>query len=491
MLQAARFNFRDRSVAICAAFGLASAMAFGGAAIAPTVASANATSPNAPVSTLQPHLAGSAAQGSVITSTPGTFSNETTQHGTWFQCPSAGSNKCTATKNTGSTYTLTGSDPVGDYIRLDEVAANASGTNTVWSNVIGPITASAGSAGSGSGSSGSSSSGYTGACTQTISPGTNPATVESSMSAGQVLCLNSGTYQSITQSSANVFAGSGSAGSPIVVTSAPGQTATIQGADFINGNYVTLEYMNLDQADTLYDGNGGSNPAPCSYPLSEGMQINGSYVTLQNDNVYESKYRGVLIGIDYADPSNPSTGDIIRDNNIGPGGGCSQTQHLIYDDHSSNLQIYNNWMFDDHFGYAVQLYTSPGQTSVHGNVFDDVLNGVVDDSDVGANQTDNNVEINGYGGGPFLDNFRDRTGVTDTVNNNAVYNVSGGIGSAEQDVTLTGNITLTANPFVGGKDSDNYTPASNSAAASVASYGLWNGQGPPSPNPAVSYPVDP
>jgi hypothetical protein len=311
------------------------------------------------------------------------------------------------------------------------------------------------------------------------------------MSAGQVLCLNSGTYQSITQSSANVFAGSGSAGSPIVVTSAPGQVATIQGADYINGSYVTFEYMNLDQADVLYDGNGGSNPAPCSYPLSEGMQINGSYVTLQDDNVYESKYRGVLIGIDYANAANPSTGDIIRNDNIGPGGGCNQTQHLIYDDHSRNLQISNNWFFDDHFGYAIQLYTSPGQTSIHGNVFDDVLNAIVDDSDVGANQTYNNVEINGHGGGPFLDNFRDRAGATDAVNSNAVYNVSGGIGSAEQAVTLSGNVSLTASPFVGAKDSDNYAPAANSSAASVAGYGLWDGQGPPSPNPALSYPVDP
>ncbi len=141
MLQAAPFNFRDRAAAIFAAFSVASAMAFGGVAIAPTAALANATSPDSPVSTQRPVLAGSAAQGSVITSTPGTFSNETAQTDTWYRCPSASSLKCTATTTKGNTYTLGTSDPAGGYVRLDEVATNASGTNTVWSNAIGPITA--------------------------------------------------------------------------------------------------------------------------------------------------------------------------------------------------------------------------------------------------------------------------------------------------------------------------------------------------------------
>ena len=113
MLQAAPFNFRDRSAAIFAAFGVASAMAFGGAAIAPTVAGANATSPDSPVSTQRPVLAGSAAQRSAITATPGTFSNETSENATWYQCPSAVSTKCTATTNNGNTYTLGTGDTGG------------------------------------------------------------------------------------------------------------------------------------------------------------------------------------------------------------------------------------------------------------------------------------------------------------------------------------------------------------------------------------------
>jgi hypothetical protein len=482
VLKATPINFRDRSAAIFAAFGIA--LALGGAAIAPTVADAAA----GPVNTLAPSLAGSGALGSAITLTPGTFSNETTQDGTWEQCATAASTSCTATTHTGRAYTVSASDPVGDYIRLKEVATNASASTTIWSNAIGSVTAPVTPPAGGSG--------YTGACSKTISPGTDPATTESSMSAGQVLCLNSGAYQSITQSSANLFSASGTSVSPIVVTSAPGQSATIQGADYINGSYVTFEYLNLDEADTLYSSNGGSNPAPCAYPLSEGMQINGSHVTIQDDNVYESKFRGVLIGIDYSgSPSNQSSGDIIRDSNLGPGGGCSDSQHLIYADYSSGLQVYDNWFSDDPYGFGVQLYQSDTNADIHSNVFDNVLDATIEASGQGGNVTEHNVAINSavvskWSGftGRFVDCY---AGAGDTITNNAIFNVSNGFGSCPSGVTVSGSTTLAANPFLGGENSDNYALASNSAASQLAGYGLWNGQGPPSPNPAVSYPVDP
>jgi hypothetical protein len=140
MLHGAPFNFRGRSAAILAAFGVASAMALGGVVTTPTVAHADATSPKSPVSRLRPHLVGSSARGSVIALTPGTFSHETKEVGTWFRCPTKRNTRCTATEKKGHTYTVSGADPVGDYIRLDETATNASGTNTVRSNLIGPIT---------------------------------------------------------------------------------------------------------------------------------------------------------------------------------------------------------------------------------------------------------------------------------------------------------------------------------------------------------------
>jgi hypothetical protein len=333
-------------------------------------------------------------------------------------------------------------------------------------------------------------SGYTGTCTETIAPGTNPATTASAMSAGQVLCLNSGKYQSITQSSANMFNASGTSGNPIIITSAPGQTATIQGADYVNGNYITFENLNLDIADVLGTNN-GSDFAGCPSTTSEGMEINGSYVTLQDDNIYESVNRANLIGIGWnASTSNPVTGDVIRNNNIGPAGSCKQLDHLIYDDYSSGLQITGNWFFDDPYGYGVQFYQGPSNTTMTGNVLDNVVDGIIAASTGTGDVIEHNVAINlpnvsGEDSGMFVNCYQ--SGAT-TVQNDAIYNAANGFGSECGSLNIAGtNPTLTANPFVGGKNSDNYTLASNSAAATVAGYGLWNGQGPPSPNPAIAY----
>ena len=129
-------RFRDRSAAICTALGVASALALGGTMIAPTIAEAAAVTP---VNTQMPALAGTATPGSVITLTPGTFSNETTQDGTWERCPQVFSTACTALVNTGRKYTLSLSDPPGTSVRVKETATNANGTTTVWSNAIGPM----------------------------------------------------------------------------------------------------------------------------------------------------------------------------------------------------------------------------------------------------------------------------------------------------------------------------------------------------------------
>jgi hypothetical protein len=439
-----------------------------------------------PVNTQMPSLAGSAVSGSAITLTPGTFANETSQDGTWEQCTTATSTACTATTNTGTKYALGANDPIADYIRLKEVATGANGTTTVWSNAVGPVTAPAPPP--------PPPGGYTGTCTKTISPGTNPATTEASMTAGQVLCLNSGKYQSITQSSANMFNTAGSTGNPITITSAPGQTATIQGADYINANNITFENLNLDIADTLGTDN-GSDFAGCANPTSEGMEINGSYDTLQDDNIYESVNRANLIGIGWnASTANPVTGDIIHNDNIGPAGSCKQLDHLIYNDYSNGLQITQNWFFDDPYGYGVQFYQGPSNTTMTGNVLDNVLDGVIAASTGTGNLIQHNVAINlpnvsGYDSGMLANCYA--SGAT-TIQNNAIYNAANGFGTACGSLNITGtNPTLTANPFVGTKNSDNYTLASNTAATTIANYGLWNGQGAPTPNPATTYPQDP
>jgi hypothetical protein len=459
-------------------------VAFAGVMVAPSIAAAD----GGPVNTSMPSLAGSGAQGSVITLTPGAFANETTQDGTWEECPSATSTSCTATSNRGYRYTLSTSDPVGDYIRLNEVGINGNGSTTVWSNPIGPIT-------DGSNAPDSSSSpGYSGPCSKTISPPTDPARTESSMSPGQTLCLNSGTYDSITQSDPNYFNGSGTSGNPIVVTSAPGQTATIQGSDWLQGAYVTYQYLNLDVADTLDTQAVTADFGGCPTPTSDGIELDASNVVLRDNNIYESRYRGELIGVNYVGASTPVVNDVITHNNLGPAGRCKQLDHLIYDDYSNGLRITQNWFFDDPYGYGVQLYVAPSNTTITGNVFDDVLDGVIAASSNGGSTIDHNVGINlpavgGYRSGVLLNCYQSGSA---TASDNAVYNAANGLGSECGSLNISGtNPTLANNPFVGGENSDNYTLASNAAASAVAGYGLWDGQGPPSPNPAASYSQDP
>jgi Right handed beta helix region len=337
-------------------------------------------------------------------------------------------------------------------------------------------------------------SGYAGRCTETISPPTDPGAAESGMSQGQTLCLKSGTYDSITEAQPNYFNASGTAGKPIVVTSGPGQVATIQGSDWLQGAYVTLQYLNLNASDTIGTHASTGDFAGCSNPASDGVEIDASNVVLQDNNIYESVYRDELIGVNYARADKPVVNDVITRNNLGPAGSCKQLDHMIYDDYSTGLRITQNWFFDDPYGYGVQLYVGPTNTTISGNVFDDVLDGIVAASSNTGNIAEHNVGIDlphvtAYTSGMFVNCWGSKQA---TVRNDAVYNAANGIGPACGGLRISGtNPVLRASPFVGGKDSDHYTLASNDAANAVAGYGLWNGQGPPSPNPATSLPRDP
>ena len=189
---------------------------------------------------------------------------------------------------------------------------------------------------------------------------------------------------------------------------------------------------------------------------------------IQDNNIYESVYRDELIGVNYAGASKPVTNDVITHNNLGPGGSCKQLDHLIYDDYSTGLQITQNWFFDDPYGYGVQLYVGPTSTTISGNVFDNVLDGVISASSNAGNTITHNVAVNlpnvsGYSSGKMVNCYQSGPA---TASNNAVFNAANGIGTTCGSLQITGtNPTLTANPFVGGENSDNYQLASNAAAA--------------------------
>ena len=54
---------------------------------------------------------------------------------------------------------------------------------------------------------------------------------------------------------------------------------------------------------------------------------------------------------------------VIRFERIHDVGQCEAYDHLIYVSHGNNVQIYDNWLYNDPHGDAVQLYPGADQRS--------------------------------------------------------------------------------------------------------------------------------
>src|ERR1700722_7514270 len=124
MVNSSPHKLRGRSAAICAAFGVASAMAVGGAVLAPTVADA-ATA--APALTTAPSISGTYAVGGALTTTDGTFSGSgLTDTILWARTTQQGVPGTTIAGATGASYTLSAADK-GEYVYSLVTAANSAG----------------------------------------------------------------------------------------------------------------------------------------------------------------------------------------------------------------------------------------------------------------------------------------------------------------------------------------------------------------------------
>ena len=434
---------------------------------------------------LRPRTEAAPTVGEVLTTTNGTWNNTPTSYTyAWEDCNSTGSLCVPAlgSPTNTSAYVIVAAD-TSAYIQVTVTATNAYGSGVEGSALTGVV---------------ATVGGYTGSCTTTVGPTGDLSADINALTAGQTLCLTSGTYTGTNnyQGSSSDIAvdwSSGSSGSPITITAAPGATVTLVGGEYYNGSYVTVENLNLDVSNRDYSTNGGSDPAPCGYPVSEPIALYGQYITFQDDNIYGAAPSLRQIGL-WLDAGH----ETIQYDKISDEGSCDQTQHLIYDDTGAGTVIAHNWMWDDSFGYCVQLYPSPGTTLVYSNVFDGCIDGTVDATSVGGDQTYHNVAANAIQdpstdtGSPFTSGFLvnclGSSGVTDTVNTNAIWNMFNGYGVPCTGVTATGNQTLGSNPFVN-ETAHNYS----STASALSSYSLWNGVGPPVPDPAPADPgfVDP
>jgi hypothetical protein len=206
---------------------------------------------------------------------------------------------------------------------------------------------------------------------------------------GQTGCLRAGIYGNLSHwADLRV---SGRRGRRVTIRSSPGETATLVGYVVLEGDYLTLAQLRIDGSNRLYRTRrpGVACPAPVSQPLV----IAGHDDTLQYDDYFQSvpSLRSTGIGIGFWSHADNT---VIRYSKIHDVGQCQAYDHLIYLSHGNNVQIYDNWLYDDAHGRGVQLYPAPTNARVFANVIDHVGEGFVIGDEGGAAPSGNRIDAN-------------------------------------------------------------------------------------------------
>jgi len=328
------------------------------------------------------------------------------------------------------------------------------------------------------------------------SPYRTVARLDGSLSPGQTGCLLAGTYGSTSTSS--YLSNSGSASGQITITSYPGAIVTVVGLIDLAGSYTTLNGLNIDGSNTAYSSERADTS--CPYPVSNGLEIDGQNDILQYNNYYQSvaSLRGNGLGIGWSGRANNT---VIRYNRIHDVGGCDFYDHLIYLDSGNNVQIYDNWLWNDSHGWGIKLDPGPTNARIWANVIDSAGSGFgfgnsSGDNPTAGNQVFQNVVLNSVGlsnpdigwsqPGALVTSPGLLSSSTDNdVYDNDSYDNPGGISVlsdvSSSQLSVTGNISV--NPgFV--------NPAANDYAlvpgSPLASWGLWDGGFPAATTPSVA-----
>ena len=299
--------------------------------------------------------------------------------------------------------------------------------------------------------------------------------LDAALRPGQTGCLRAGIYGS-TSTWVQINS-SGTTSSRITIASYPGDWATVRGYVDIEGSYTTLSHLSIDGSNNLYTQHpaGVNCPAPTSQPLT----IAGHDDVLEFDDYYQSvaSLRGNGIGIGFWGNADNT---VIRFNKIHDVGQCQAYDHVIYLSHGNNVQIYDNWLWNDPHGRGVQLYPAPTNAKIFDNVIDHVGEGFVVGNESGdtvsGNQIYNNVVTNttglpweGIPGEGIHDNYGGTPGTGNAFHDNILYNNPGGIGHVTAVQTYA---NTSANPQLSDPTNHDYQPQPGSP---VAAWGLWNG----------------
>ncbi len=360
-------------------------------------------------------------------------------------------------------------------------------------------------------------------CTVTASPGDDIAGDFNTMTAGQTLCLNPGTYGNNTSQ----WNFTNSVG--VNVTSTPGNTSLpiIDGASYIAASNADFSYLKFDQnnADVSWPGL-CQGAIPGGAMITNGLTIDGSNVTLERSEIYVDSSvpltsRGGGVGVGF---SNPTSGVTIRYNRIHDTGFCPVEQHGIYLNQTTGAQIYGNWIYNEPAGTGVQVWDGPQNAHIYANVIENTsscfdiggstpnTNGTVIEHNICANSSGMQAPYTNYcnyngshpmfayctgydPGVPLFDYWGTNVpGTGNVMQNNDMWCVSATHCSTSFanaiGVTLTGNTV--SNPQFADPNyqtSHDYRVASTSPAAA---WGLWDGnETPPAAPPVPTSPATP
>lgn len=198
------------------------------------------------------------------------------------------------------------------------------------------------------------------------------------LSAGQTGCVRAGTYnEDVT------FSHGGSAGSPITLTTYPGDAhATIAGRMWLHSgsDYITVSDFNLDGV------NSENLPSPTVHDT--GASFIGNDVTNHH----------TAICFDLGDDNGQwgtAHDTLIQDNRIHHCGvmPAKNHDHGIYVEEAIDTQILGNVIYDN-ADRGVQLYPDSQGTLIKGNVIDSNGEGVIFSGDFGRASSNNTVENN-------------------------------------------------------------------------------------------------
>jgi hypothetical protein len=309
-----------------------------------------------------------------------------------------------------------------------------------------------------------------------VSPFASVGKLDRSLQPGQTGCLQDGSYGST--GSHIELDNDGAPGKQITITSSPGQLAVVHGWVDIEGSYTTVSHLGIDGSNTFStEVRDGTN---CPAPVSQPLVIAGRNDVLEYDDYFQSVagLRGNGIGIGFwGDADNT----IIRFSKIHDVGQCQAYDHLIYLSHGNNVQIYDNWLYNDAHGRGVQLYPAPTNAKVYDNVIDHAGEGFVIGNEAGdtvsGNEIYNNVVTNSTGlpsqnipGEGIHDLYSGKPGTGNSFHDNILYGNPGGIGPLTA-VEHYGNAS--ANPRLDDPVEHDYEPLPGSPAAA---WGMWNGR---------------